>query len=222
MSASKPKALVLLSGGMDSAVALRHSMAEYDIVLALSFDYDSKHNAKELPMAAIQARDWGIPHEIVDITAISRHLNSALLKQGGEIPTGDYDESNMAQTVVPFRNGIMLSIAAGVAESHQAQALVIAAHSGDHSLYPDCRPEFTQAMSSAISAGTYDSIQVMAPFIHMTKAQIAARGQELGVDFAKTWSCYKGEDLHCGECGTCRERRQAFAEAGIPDPTLYR
>ena len=127
----------------------------------------------------------------------------------------------MKQTVVPFRNGIMLSIAAGFAESLEAQALVIAAHAGDHAIYPDCRQEFMKAMGQAIGAGTYAQIELRRPFIHFTKAEIARRGHKLGVDFSKTWSCYKGGTLHCGRCGTCVERREAFMLAGLPDPTAY-
>jgi 7-cyano-7-deazaguanine synthase len=127
----------------------------------------------------------------------------------------------MKQTVVPFRNGIMLSIAAGVAESVEATGVVIAAHSGDHAIYPDCREPFMQAMGDAIRLGTYAGVRVLRPFIAMSKGEIAARGAALGVDFAQTWSCYKGGEIHCGRCGTCVERREAFQVAGLHDPTQY-
>ena len=127
----------------------------------------------------------------------------------------------MKRTVVPFRNGIMLSIAAGYAESCGAEGVVIAAHSGDHAIYPDCRERFMEAMGAAIREGTYAAVEVLRPFIGMTKGEIAARGVELGVDFGETWSCYKGGELHCGTCGTCVERREAFAVAGLSDPTRY-
>ena len=127
----------------------------------------------------------------------------------------------MRRTVVPFRNGILLSIAAGFAESRGAGALVIAAHSGDHAIYPDCREDFMRAMSESIRLGTYAGLRLLRPFISMTKAQIAARGAALGVDFAQTWSCYEGGAIHCGQCGTCVERREAFLLAGLPDPTTY-
>ncbi len=127
----------------------------------------------------------------------------------------------MKQTVVPFRNGIMLAIAGGYAESIEANGLLIAAHSGDHAIYPDCREEFMNAMGAAIRFGTYAGVDILRPFIHNTKAEIARRGQELGVDFSQTWSCYKGLDLHCGTCGTCVERREAFNLAGLTDPTPY-
>lgn len=127
----------------------------------------------------------------------------------------------MKQTVVPFRNGIFLAIAAGYAESLGASGLVIAAHAGDHAIYPDCREEFMKAMAGAIGLGTYAGVEILRPFIHQTKAAIARRGHELGVDWVRTWSCYKGGDVHCGTCGTCVERREAFALAALPDPTVY-
>lgn len=127
----------------------------------------------------------------------------------------------MKRTVVPFRNGIMLAVAAGFAESVDAGAVVIAAHAGDHAIYPDCREEFMEPMAKAIESGTYPGIRLLRPFIGLDKAGIAARGAELGVDFSRTWSCYKGGEIHCGVCGTCVERREAFSLSGVPDPTVY-
>jgi len=152
---------------------------------------------------------------------MNRLFKSDLLQAGGEIPDGHYAEESMKQTVVPFRNGIMLAIAAGYAESIDAEGLVIAAHSGDHAIYPDCREPFMQAMATAMSEGTYARIQLLRPFIATDKAGIAKRGFELGVDFSETWSCYKGGEIHCGVCGTCVERREAFLLAGLQDPTHY-
>jgi 7-cyano-7-deazaguanine synthase len=146
---------------------------------------------------------------------------SDLLKSGGDIPDGHYEEQTMKQTVVPFRNGIMLAIAAGLAESHGAEGLVIAAHAGDHAIYPDCREPFMQAMADAMKSGTYAGIQLLRPFIATDKTGIAALGSKLGVDYSLTWSCYKGGDTHCGTCGTCVERREAFLLAGVADPTEY-
>jgi 7-cyano-7-deazaguanine synthase len=148
-------------------------------------------------------------------------FKSDLLKSGSDIPDGHYAEENMKQTVVPFRNGIMLAIATGYAESIGANGLVIAAHSGDHAIYPDCREPFMLGMAQAMKAGTYAQIELLRPFINEDKASIARRGAELCVDFAKTWSCYKGGDIHCGVCGTCVERREAFMLAGVSDPTVY-
>ncbi|HEX9782866.1 MAG TPA: 7-cyano-7-deazaguanine synthase QueC [Opitutaceae bacterium] len=216
------KVIVLCSGGMDSVAALHEAHARgHTIAMALSFHYGSKHNDRELPFAAHHARALGVPHEIVRLDFVDRLFSSALLASGDVIPEGHYEEETMRQTVVPFRNGIMLSIAAGVAESAGAQAVVIAAHAGDHAIYPDCREPFMQAMSDAIRLGTYAGIEVLRPFITLTKAQIARRGAGRGVDFAQTWSCYQGGELHCGRCGTCVERREAFVLAGLPDPTVY-
>ena len=148
-------------------------------------------------------------------------FKSDLLRSGCDIPEGHYAEESMKKTVVPFRNGIMLSIAAGFAESIGADAVTIAAHSGDHAIYPDCREPFMRAIGEAMEQGTYAGIKLLRPFIDMDKAAIARRGAELGVDFAETWSCYKGGEIHCGVCGTCVERREAFLLAGLQDPTVY-
>lgn len=215
------KTAVLLSGGLDSTTALHWAHRHHEVVCALSFNYGSNHAAHELACARWQAESLGIPYHEIDITAVSRHLRSALLSGAEAIPTGEYDEENMKQTVVPFRNGIFLAIAAGIAESCGAQGIVIAAHSGDHALYPDCREDFMQAMGQAIQRGTYAELQILRPFINSSKAEIAAAGAELGVDFAHTYSCYCGGDTHCGCCATCRERKAAFAAAGVADPTEY-
>jgi 7-cyano-7-deazaguanine synthase len=216
------KVVVLCSGGMDSVAALHEARAlGHEIRMVLSFHYGSKHNDRELPYAAHHARVLGVRHEIVRLDFVDRLFSSALLASGAEIPEGHYEEENMKQTVVPFRNGIMLSIAAGVAESVEATGVVIAAHSGDHAIYPDCREPFMQAMGDAIRLGTYAGVRVLRPFIAVTKGEIAARGASLGVDFAQTWSCYKGGEIHCGRCGTCVERREAFQVAGLHDPTQY-
>jgi 7-cyano-7-deazaguanine synthase len=215
------KAVVLLSGGMDSVTALHHAALEHEVAAALSFDYGSKHNAREIPFARWHAEKLGVPHVVIPLGFVAEHFASHLLKGGGEIPRGHYEEETMKQTVVPFRNGIMLAVAAGFAESRGAEGLVIAAHAGDHAIYPDCREEFMSAMGAAIRSGTYAGIALLRPFIAMTKAEIAARGAALGVDFSQTWSCYVGGEIHCGECGTCVERREAFLLAGVPDPTRY-
>lgn len=220
-SNARQKVVVLVSGGMDSVTALYHAKTDHDVVAGLSFDYGSKHNHKEIPLAAWHCDKLGVPHHSIDLGFIDQHFSSDLLKSGGEIPEGHYEESNMKATVVPFRNGIMLSVAAGFAESRGATGLVIAAHSGDHAIYPDCRENFMAAMGDAIRLGTYDHLQLIRPFISDRKEDIATRGHQLGIDFAKTWSCYKGGDTHCGVCGTCVERREAFLIAGIEDPTDY-
>jgi 7-cyano-7-deazaguanine synthase len=213
--------VVLLSGGMDSVAAFYEAMSQHKVVAAISFDYGAKHNHKELPFAAYHCRKFNIEHRVIPLSFVGELFKSDLLKSGGAIPDGHYEEQTMKSTVVPFRNGIMLSIAAGFAESKDATGLVIAAHAGDHAIYPDCREDFMKAMADAIRLGTYAGIKLLRPFITMTKADIASRGQALGVDFAHTWSCYKGSTLHCGTCGTCVERREAFLVAGVADPTIY-
>ena len=215
------KTVVLLSGGMDSVTAFHQVSRDHEVVAALTFDYGSKHNASEIPFARLHARRAGVEHRVIDLGFMNDCFASDLLRSGGEIPDGHYAEANMKRTVVPFRNGIMLAAACGFAESVEAEALAIAAHSGDHAIYPDCREPFMRAMASAMEEGTYARIQLMRPFIDMDKAAIARRGFELGINFAETWSCYKGSEVHCGTCGTCVERREAFALAGLVDPTAY-
>jgi 7-cyano-7-deazaguanine synthase len=215
------KVCVLLSGGMDSVSALYDAMRSHEVVGCLSFDYGAKHNHKEIPFAIWHSEKNNIKHHTVSLGFVDELFKSDLLKSGGDIPEGHYEEDNMKSTVVPFRNGIMLSIAAGFAESEEAEGLVIAAHSGDHAIYPDCREDFMKSMGDAIRSGTYVGIELLRPFISMRKEDIAKRGDDLGVDFSKTWSCYKGGEIHCGKCGTCVERREAFMIAGLADPTEY-
>ncbi len=215
------KVVVLCSGGMDSVSALYWANAEHEVVAALSYNYGSKHNPREIPFAKLHADKLGIRHQIINLDFIDKLFNSALLSSGGEIPEGHYQAENMKQTVVPFRNAIMLSIAAGWAESLEAEGLVIAAHSGDHAIYPDCREAFMKAMADTIREGTYAGIKLLRPFIDLNKGAIVTVGVKHGVDFSKTYSCYKGGAIHCGKCGTCVERREAFIDAHIPDPTEY-
>lgn len=206
---------------MDSVTALHHTAREHTTLAALSFDYGSKHNQREIPFARHHCQQLGVPHCVISLDFIAAHFQSALLKTGAAIPEGHYEEESMKQTVVPFRNGILLSITAGFAESKGAGGLVIAAHGGDHAIYPDCREEYMRAQAEAIRLGTYAEIALLRPFIAMTKADIVRVGMECGVDYAMTWSCYVGGETHCGRCGTCVERREAFQLAGVPDPTPY-
>ena len=210
------KAVLVYSGGLDSTTLLY----EYkeSIALAVSFDYGSKHNKRELEFAAINCARLGIRHMVIPLEFIGRYFKSDLLESGGEIPEGSYADENMKSTVVPFRNGIMLAIAAGLAESYELDAIMLANHSGDHAIYPDCRPEFIEGMASAVKEGTYNGVKLVSPYCNLTKRDIALRGRELGVDFSLTYSCYKGGEKHCGKCGTCTERREALE--GF-DPTEY-
>lgn len=210
------KAVLVYSGGLDSTTLLY----EYkdSIALAVSFDYGSKHNKRELEFAALNCKRLGIRHLVIPLEFMGKYFRSDLLIGGGDIPEGSYADENMKSTVVPFRNGIMLSIAAGLAESYELDAIMLANHSGDHAIYPDCRPEFIEGMAAAVEAGTYNGVKVVSPYCNMTKREIALRGRELGVDFSLTYSCYKGGEKHCGRCGTCVERKEALE--GF-DPTEY-
>lgn len=211
--------IIILSGGMDS-VTMLYDYAE-SIAVALSFDYGSNHNRKELPMAAYHCERLGIEHIIIPLEFIKQYFHSSLLSGADAIPEGRYDDVTMRSTVVPFRNGIMLSVAAGMAEDRTLSRILMANHSGDHAIYPDCRPAFVDAMARAVREGTYNGVELFTPYTHWTKTDIAKRGKELGIDYSKTWSCYKGGDKHCGKCGTCQERREALREAGIVDTTEY-
>lgn len=215
------KVVVLCSGGMDSVTALHWARAHHAVTAVLSFDYGAKHNHREIPFAVEHARKIGAPQQTISLDFIGRLFASDLLKSGDAIPEGHYADENMKRTVVPFRNGIMLAAACGFAESAGAEGLVIAAHGGDHVIYPDCREDFMRAMGDAMRLGTYAGVQLLRPFIKLNKGEIAAEGSRLGVDYARTWSCYKGGVIHCGVCGTCVERREAFQLAGLADPTVY-
>lgn len=191
------------------------------IAIGLSFDYGSNHNAREIPFARLHCERLGIRHVVIGLDFMHRYFKSSLLEGADAIPEGHYAGDNMKSTVVPFRNGIMLAIAAGIAESNGLRHVMMANHGGDHAIYPDCRPEFVSAFGAAVRAGTYEGITVEAPYTDITKADIARRGRALGIDYSETWSCYKGGERHCGRCGTCVERREALAEAGIEDNTVY-
>ncbi len=208
--------LLIYSGGLDSTTLLY----EYrdSIALAVTFDYGSKHNAREIACAVENCRQLGIEHLIIPLGFIGQYFKSDLLLSGGEIPEGSYADDNMKSTVVPFRNGIMLAVAAGLAESRDLDAILLANHSGDHDIYPDCRPEFIDAFADAVKAGTYNGVKVLSPYCNITKRDIALRGKALGIDYSKTYSCYKGGEKHCGKCGTCTERKEALE--GF-DPTDY-
>ncbi len=212
-------AVIIYSGGMDSTTMLYEFQSE--IALAVTFDYDSTQNAREREFAVMHCKRLGIKHLIIPLDFMHQYFKSSLLGNPEDIPEGNYDDENMKSTVVPFRNGIMLSIACGLAESNGLKRVMIANHSGDHAIYPDCRPEFIKAMSEAMSAGTYENVTVFAPYTLLSKKDIALHGKALGLDYSETYSCYKGGAHHCGKCGTCRERREALQEAGVEDKTVY-
>ena len=211
--------VIIVSGGMDSITLLYDHKDE--IALGISFDYGSNHNAREIPYAKMHCERLGIRHITINLDFMHQYFKSSLLEGADAIPEGHYADDNMKSTVVPFRNGIMLSIAIGIAESNNLDQVFIANHGGDHTIYPDCRPEFINAIDGAATAGTYNNVRVVAPYTNITKGEIASIGKRLGIDNTETWSCYKGGEKHCGKCGTCVERKEALAAAGIDDHTVY-
>lgn len=211
--------VIILSGGMDSVTMLYEY--QESIKLAVTFDYGSNHAEKEIPFASLHCERLGIEHIIIPLSFMHDYFNSSLLQGGEAIPEGHYADENMKSTVVPFRNGIMLAIACGLAESRGLKRVMIANHGGDHAIYPDCRGTFIDSMSEAMSYGTYEHVRIYAPYTGITKGEIASRGKSLGIDYSETWSCYKGGEHHCGRCGTCVERKEAMEFAGIKDLTIY-
>lgn len=211
--------VIVLSGGMDSVTLLHDYRSR--IALAVTFDYGSNHNAREIECARQNCEALGVEHIVIPLDFMGKYFKSSLLEGADAIPEGCYSDQSMKSTVVPFRNGIMLAIAAGLAESRGLKRVMLANHDGDHTIYPDCREDFIASMSRAMMEGTYANVEIFAPYTTLSKGEIARRGALVGVDFSKTYSCYKGGEKHCGRCGTCYERREAFREAGIPDPTIY-
>ena len=218
------KAVAIMSGGMDSETLAYYLKQKYEDLHLVSFDYGQRHK-KELECAVIQADILKAKHEIIDISGIRPLLKGSALTDAIDVPEGHYEEESMSQTVVPNRNAIMLSIAWGLACSNRADVLACGVHSGDHHIYPDCRPYFIQNLNESLRIGTMDhrkeNLELIAPFINYDKTWIAAKGKELGVPFQYTWTCYKGLEKHCGKCGACVERKEAFRDSGGNDPTIY-
>lgn len=219
------KAIVVVSGGMDSVVlAHKLSCEGYDLHV-VTFDYGQRHS-KEIDHARKCAERLGCDHTIVDLTSVGALLTGSSLTDDIPVPHGHYADENMRMTVVPNRNAIMLSVAYGVAVAQKAKIVAIAVHAGDHPVYPDCRPGFIakfDAMQRVAVEGHGDpTLSLHAPFVNISKAKIVELGNELGVPFTETWSCYEGGERHCGECGTCVERKEAFMLAGVKDPTKYK
>ena len=219
------KKIIILSGGMDSTTLLWDLYMKYgkENLMALSFNYSSKHNQYELPMAIKTCAKLGVEHETFNLEDIFKYFNSALLQGGNEIPEGHYSQETMKQTIVPYRNGILLSIAIGLAESIGADTVFYGAHGGDHYIYEDTRPEFIQAFSLASYLGTINKIKVEAPYTNMTKIEILKKGLEIGVNYSLTHTCYKPNEKgeSCGKCGACIERLEAFEKNKIKDPLKY-
>lgn len=219
-------AIVIASGGLDSTV-LAYWLASRSAELTLvSFDYGQRHRV-ELSCAADIATLLGSPHEVVELSGVGRLLaGSALTDTAVSVPDGYYTDESMRVTVVPNRNAIMLDVAVAIAVARKADAVAFGAHAGDHAIYPDCRPEFVECFTRTARVANEgllaEDFGIVAPFLSLSKADIVHIGAELGVPFGRTWSCYRGEAVHCGTCGTCTERKEAFQQAGTPDPTTYR
>lgn len=214
------KVVVIYSGGMDSFTMLNKVLAENKKAYCLSFNYGQKHS-KELHYAQKVCDELGLPHKIVDITAINQLLLGSSLTDDIEIPDGHYEEESMKSTVVPNRNMIMLSLAVGYAVSIKAEAVYYGAHGGDHAIYPDCRPEFVQKMNDVSLIANYESIEIRAPFLNSDKIEILKTGLGMNLDYGKSWTCYKGRERACGKCGACQERLEAFELNGLTDPLPY-
>jgi 7-cyano-7-deazaguanine synthase len=219
------RAVVVLSGGLDSTTMAYLLRAQGHSLEAISFDYGQRHR-KELDFAERISADLGASWTLIDLHAagLTRVLGgSALTDDTVAVPDGHYADESMRITVVPNRNAIMLSIACALAVTRDAEAVAFGAHTGDHFIYPDCRPEFVRAFATMVNLAVEGlaNIAIVTPFLSMTKADIVKMGDELHVPFERTWSCYKGGDVHCGTCGTCYERREAFALAHVVDPTAY-
>lgn len=222
---SATSCVAVISGGLDSAVLSYHLRAEGWALRLLSFDYGQRH-AVELDHARALAADLGARHHVVDLRSAGALLSgSALTDEAVAVPDGHYTDESMRATVVANRNAIFAMVATGVAVAEGADAVALGIHAGDHAIYPDCRPRFVEAadrLARVANEGFIgDGFQLLAPFVAWSKAEIVWRGHELGVPFAGTWSCYKGGAVHCGTCGTCVERREAFELAGVADPTEY-
>lgn len=218
------KAIAIVSGGMDSVTLANVLKSEgYDLHL-LSFDYGQRHS-KELEYAKRCADSLGARWSLVNLSTVTPLMAGSALTGSTPVPDGHYEAETMRVTVVPNRNAVMLAIAYAAAVSEQSDIVAIGVHSGDHFIYPDCRPEFVQAFDAmerlATRGHAAPGLRLYAPFVAMTKADIVRRGAALGVDYADTWSCYKGGAVHCGTCGTCVERKEAFELAGVNDPTIY-
>jgi len=215
------KVVVIYSGGMDSFTVLNKAIRDGKRPHALSFDYGQRHK-KELDYAACVCQELNIPHKIIDISAINDIVGgSSLTSSDVEVPEGHYEEPSMKQTVVPNRNMILLSLAVGYAVSLEAQEVYYGAHSGDHAIYPDCRPEFVNKMNDVCGIANYTPVTIVSPYLHDSKTAILTDGLNMGLDYAKTWTCYNGREKACGKCGACQERLEAFSDNNATDPLEY-
>lgn len=214
------KVVVIYSGGMDSFTVLHKAIADGFTVYPLSFDYGQRHK-KELDYAARVCAELGVEHKIVDISGINSLIGGSSLTSDIAVPEGHYEEESMKSTVVPNRNMILLSLAIGYAVSLQANKVYYGAHSGDHAIYPDCRPEFVQKMNDVSQIANYEAVEIYSPYLNDSKIEILTDGLKMGLDYGKTWTCYNGREKACGRCGACQERLEAFAKNQISDPLEY-
>ncbi|MGB0833622.1 MAG: 7-cyano-7-deazaguanine synthase QueC [Psychrobium sp.] len=217
----KEKVVVIYSGGMDSYTVLHKAMEEGKDVYPLTFNYGQRHS-KEIEYAAAVCEKLNVSHKIVDISAINQLMaGSSLTSNDIEIPEGHYEEESMKSTVVPNRNMVLLSMAIAYAVSLDARAVYYGAHSGDHAIYPDCRPEFVEKMNDVSQIANYDPVDIVSPYIDVDKIGILTDGLRMGLDYGETWTCYNGREKACGKCGSCEERLEAFEKNDVQDPLSY-
>jgi len=214
------KVVVIYSGGMDSYTVLNKALRDGYEVYALSFDYGQRH-VKELDVAALACKDLDVHHKIVDISAINQIIGGSSLTDDIEVPEGHYEAENMKSTIVPNRNMILLSLAVGYAVSLKACKVYYGAHSGDHAIYPDCRPEFVQKMDDVCRIANYDAVEIVSPYLKNSKIDILTDGLKMKLDYNLTWTCYNGREKACGKCGACQERLEAFKLNNVIDPIAY-
>ena len=215
------RTVLIHSGGIDSTVLLGHLLAEGREVFALSVDYGQRHR-RELEAAMRICAHYGVKHQVADLRALAPLFGAnALTDSHVAVPEGHYEEASMKATVVPNRNMLLIAVAASWAMSLKASSVAYGAHGGDHAIYPDCRPVFADALDKAIRLADWHEVSLERPFVGMDKTGIVRRGVALRVPLELTWSCYVGGDQHCGKCGTCVERKEAFVQAGVKDPTDY-
>jgi 7-cyano-7-deazaguanine synthase len=214
--------VAVYSGGLDSTTLLYHLRAEGFSLKALSVDYGQRHREREQAAAQTLCARLGLEQRVVDLTALVEFLGrNSLSDLSVAVPEVEYAAASMRLTTVANRNMILLAVAIAWAAGLRYEAVAFGAHGGEYTPYPDCRPAFAEAMDQAAQVCDWEPMRVLAPFVAWDKAAIVRRGAELGVPFELTWSCYQGGETQCGRCGTCLDRRQAFAKAGIPDPTQY-
>jgi 7-cyano-7-deazaguanine synthase len=219
-SNSNKKVVVIYSGGMDSFTVLNRALKDNKEIFALSFDYGQRH-VKELECASAVCNSLGVKHKVIDISAINQLLAGSSLTDNIDIPEGHYEAESMKSTVVPNRNMILLSLAVGYAVSVGAEQVYYGAHSGDHAIYPDCRPEFVQKMNDVCQIANYEAVEIFSPYLEVSKTDILTDGLKMGLDYSQTWTCYNGREKACGKCGACQERLEAFNDNNVDDPLEY-